>query len=52
MKSITVRFSDTLHKNLKLKLVYDERTFQEYMISLVEADLKRCKKTNSKLGPI
>ena len=39
IKSITVRFSDKLHKALKYKLVEDEQSIQQYIIDLIKKDL-------------
>lgn len=39
MKSITIRFSDDLHKAMKLKLLESEEPAQQYIIRLIKEDL-------------
>ena len=39
IKAITIRFSDKLHKAIKYKLVEDDKSIQEYVISLIKKDL-------------
>ena len=39
-KVISIRLEDKLHKNLKLQMVNDETTFQEYVMELIEKDRK------------
>ena len=41
MKAITVRLEDSLHKKIKLQMVNDETTFQEYIVLLVNEDIKK-----------
>ena len=38
-KSIAIRFSDKLHMEMKLKIVKEGRTIQDYVIGLVKSDL-------------
>lgn len=39
IKAITIRFSDKIHKAIKHKLVDENKSIQEYIISLVKNDL-------------
>ena len=41
MKAITVRLEDSLHKKIKLQMVNDETTFQEYIVLLINEDIKK-----------
>ncbi|MGL4655085.1 MAG: hypothetical protein ACRCWM_04245 [Sarcina sp.] len=41
MKAVTIRIEDSLHKKLKLQMVNDETSFQEYMTMLILNDMKR-----------
>lgn len=41
IKTITLRLSDDLHKKLKLYAVKEETTMQDFIISLVEENLKK-----------
>lgn len=41
MKSLTVRISDELHKQLKFKVVAEETTIQDYIVKLIKRDLDR-----------
>ena len=40
IKAVTIRFSDKLHKTIKFHLIENEKSFQEYIISLVKKDLE------------
>lgn len=44
MKAITVKLSEELHKELKIRLVEEGRTFNDYLVSLIEADMKKASK--------
>lgn len=39
IKAATIRFSDKLHTELKLKTVKDGTTIQDYIVRLVKQDL-------------
>ena len=39
IKAITIRFSDKLHKALKIKLVQEGKSIQDYVIGLIKKDL-------------
>ena len=39
IKAVTIRFSDKLHKTMKFKLLEDEKSVQDYIISLIKSDL-------------
>lgn len=39
IKSIAIRFSDKLHKAMKLKTVSEDSTIQDYVIGLIKKDL-------------
>jgi hypothetical protein len=41
LKAITVRLEDSLHKKIKLQMVNDETTFQEYIVLLINEDIKK-----------
>lgn len=41
IKSITVRMTEDLHRELKIKVAEDGITLQDYIIKLIEADLKK-----------
>lgn len=39
IKSVTIRFSDVLHKKMKFKLLEEEKSVQQYLIELIKKDL-------------
>jgi len=39
IKQVTIRLSDKLHKAIKIKLLDDEISIQEYFVTLVKNDL-------------
>lgn len=39
IKALSIRFSDKLHKAIKLKTVTDGLTIQNYIINLIKKDL-------------
>lgn len=41
IKSITVRMTEDLHRKVKVKVAEDGITLQDYIIKLIEADLKK-----------
>ncbi|MGL5067499.1 MAG: hypothetical protein ACRC6T_06680 [Sarcina sp.] len=43
MKVITIRLSDDIHKELKHHMINAETTFQDYVSTLIEAELKKYK---------
>ena len=43
MKAIPLRLSDELHKTLKVKVATEETSMQQYIIKLIEKDLKENK---------
>jgi predicted HicB family RNase H-like nuclease len=42
MKALTIRVEDSLHKKLKIKMVEEETTLQDYILRLIKKDLE-CK---------
>lgn len=46
MKTVTLRMEDEFHKKLKLKMVNEEKTMQDYIIELIANDIN--KEKNSK----
>ena len=46
MKSITIRFSDELHKTMRRKLLEEDESVQQYIIRLVKNDLDFTKEEN------
>ncbi|MGL5068372.1 MAG: hypothetical protein ACRC6T_11240 [Sarcina sp.] len=46
MKVVTVRLEDKVHKELKMQMVSDETTFQDYIVELIQADRNRKKEKN------
>ena len=45
MKAITLRMTDEFHKQLKLRMVEEEKTMQDYIIGLISKDLEKKKKS-------
>ncbi|MGL4992013.1 MAG: hypothetical protein ACRC57_12785 [Sarcina sp.] len=43
MKTVTIRLEDPLHKKLKIKLANEENTFQQYILELINENLKKAK---------
>jgi predicted DNA binding CopG/RHH family protein len=41
IKTVTLRLSDDLHKQMKLLTVQKELTIQDYIVQLIEKDLKQ-----------
>lgn len=46
MKSLTVRISDQLHKQLKFKVIEKETTIQNYIVELIKKDLGETEQKN------
>ena len=46
LKVVTVRLEDKVHKELKMQMVSDETTFQDYIVELIQADKIRKKEKN------
>ncbi|WP_297435952.1 hypothetical protein [uncultured Clostridium sp.] len=49
MKTVTVKLEDFLHKRLKFQLVFDEKSFQDYMVELIECDLENRKESRNQV---
>ena len=45
MKAITLRMSDELHRELKIKMAVDAKTMQNHIIELISKDLEGKKKS-------
>ncbi|MGL4453009.1 MAG: hypothetical protein ACRCWM_09335 [Sarcina sp.] len=45
MRAITLRMTDELHKELKMRMVMEEKTMQNHIIELISKDLESKKKT-------
>ena len=44
MKTVTLKFEEDFHKELKIKMAQDGTTIQEYVLALVKKDMERNKK--------
>jgi predicted HicB family RNase H-like nuclease len=40
-KTITIRVSDELHKAIKIKVAKESMSLKDYVIGLIESDLKK-----------
>lgn len=40
---MTIRLDDELYKKVKIKAINEDKTFQAYIVSLIEADLEKDK---------
>ena len=40
-KSMTVRLTEKEFKEIKIKLINDDKSFQEYVMELIKRDMKR-----------
>lgn len=45
-KTITIRVSDELHRQIKIKIAQDGISLKDYVINLIEKDLAKEKETN------
>ena len=48
MKKLTIRMEDELHKKVKIKLIHEDKSFQRYVIDLIEKDIETDVKVLSK----
>lgn len=46
MKAVNVKLEDDLHLELKIKLVKEGITFNEYILNLIKQDMKKSKEEN------
>lgn len=42
-KALTVRMDEDLHKQIKIKAIMQDMTIQDYILSLIKADLEKSK---------
>lgn len=40
-KTLTIRMDEELHKQIKIKAIMEEKTIQDYILSLIKIDLSK-----------